>query len=182
MKVDVRIITATHRDLAAEAKPGRFREDLYYRINVLPIAIPRSAHATGTSTSSSTTSSSATTRAPGRRSARSRATRESCSSSTRGPATCASSRTRSSARWSCDGDVIDAGDLPEKRLREALDPVQVQLATGELSVKKTTAAIEEILIRRALQKTREIAPSAAELLGSATGHCSMNRDYKITDL
>ncbi len=40
MKVDVRIVAATHRDLAAEAKAGRFREDLFYRINVLAIAIP----------------------------------------------------------------------------------------------------------------------------------------------
>src|SRR3954463_2532797 len=39
-KIDVRILAATHRDLAAETKAGRFREDLYYRINVLPIAIP----------------------------------------------------------------------------------------------------------------------------------------------
>src|SRR6185437_11765635 len=40
VKIDVRIITATHRDLAAEAKAGRFREDLFYRVNVLPITIP----------------------------------------------------------------------------------------------------------------------------------------------
>src|SRR6202789_4336948 len=39
-KVDVRIVAATHRDLGAEAKAGRFREDLFYRINVLAIVIP----------------------------------------------------------------------------------------------------------------------------------------------
>lgn len=39
-KVDVRTITATNKDLLAEAKKGEFREDLYYRISVIPISIP----------------------------------------------------------------------------------------------------------------------------------------------
>ena len=38
--VDVRIISATHKDLAAEVQAGRFRQDLYYRLNVIEIAIP----------------------------------------------------------------------------------------------------------------------------------------------
>lgn len=40
VSVDIRIITATNRDLKKEIKRGNFREDLYYRVNVLPIHVP----------------------------------------------------------------------------------------------------------------------------------------------
>ena len=183
IKVDVRIITATHRDIAAEAKAGRFREDLFYRINVLPIHIPplrarredinllidhfiaRNNARLGTQIrglSSEARKLLLEYAWPGN-------VRE-------------LENTIERAMVLADADVLQSSDLPE-RIREALDPVAVQLASGELSIKKTTTAIEEILIRRALIKTKGNRTRAAEILEiSHRALLYKIKDYSILDL
>jgi two-component system, NtrC family, response regulator AtoC len=183
IKVDVRILAATHRDLQAETQAGRFREDLYYRINVLPIAIPplrerredipilvdhflaRNNARFGIDIRGFEPEARRLLleyRWPGN-------VRE-------------LENTIERAMVLDEGEQIIAADLPE-RIREARDPVQVQLASGELSVKKTTRIIEEILIRRALQKTKGNRTRAAEVLEiSHRALLYKIKDYQITDL
>ncbi|KYF82494.1 sigma-54-dependent transcriptional regulator [Sorangium sp. So ce388] len=164
IKVDVRILAATHRDLSAETQAGRFREDLFYRINVLPIAIPplrerredipilldhflaRNNARFGMNIRGFEPEARRLLleyRWPGN-------VRE-------------LENTVERAMVLCEGERIGEADLPE-RIREARDPIQMQLTSGELSIKKTSRVIEEILIRRALQKTKGNRTKAAEVL------------------
>lgn len=183
LQVDVRIITATHRDLHAETKAGRFREDLFYRLNVLPIHCPplrerrddipllidhflaKNNTRLGTNIRGLDTETRRLLYEyawPGN-------VRE-------------LENTIERAMVLSEGEQIIAADLPE-RIREARDPVQVQLASGELSVKKTTRIIEEILIRRALQKTKGNRTRAAEVLEiSHRALLYKIKDYQIVDL
>jgi two-component system response regulator AtoC len=183
VKVDVRIVTATHRDLGAEVKAGRFREDLFYRINVLPIEIPplrerredvallvdhfveRNNARLGTAVRGITPAARKLLLEygwPGN-------VRE-------------LENTIERAMVLAEKDVLDVGELPDKIVR-ALDPVQVQLATGELSIKKTVQVIEETLIRRALTKTKGNRTRAAEVLEiSHRALLYKIKDYKISDL
>jgi two-component system response regulator AtoC len=183
IQVDVRIVTATHRDLTAETKAGRFREDLFYRLNVLHIHTPplrerrddipllidhflaRNNARLGTRIRGLDTEARRLLYEyawPGN-------VRE-------------LENTIERAMVLSEGDQIVAADLSE-RIREARDPVQLQLASGELSVKKTMRVIEEILIRRALQKTKGNRTRAAEVLEiSHRALLYKIKDYQIGDL
>jgi len=183
IKVDVRIITATHRDLAAEAKAGRFREDLFYRINVLPIAIPplrsrrEDIHILIDHFLARNNIRLGTQIRGVNHGARKLLLEYAWPGNVR-----ELENTIERAMVLADHDVLTETDLPE-RIREALDPVAVQLASGELSIKKTTSAIEEILIRRALTKTKGNRTRAAEILEiSHRALLYKIKDYKIVDL
>lgn len=183
VQVDVRIVAATHRDLAQETKAGRFRQDLFYRLNVLPIVVPplrerredipllidhfvaRNNVRLGTQI----------------RGLDSEARRLLYEYSWPGNVR-ELENTVERAMVLAEGDQITAADLSE-RVRDARDPVKLQLSSGELSVKKTTRYIEEVLIRRALQKTKGNRTRAAELLEiSHRALLYKIKDYGITDL
>jgi len=164
IKIDVRIIAATHRDLSTEMQAGRFREDLYYRINVLPMNIPplrerredipllvehfltRNNARFGTNIRALSPE------------ARRLLVEYGWPGNVR-----ELENTIERAMVLAEKDSIEADDLPE-RIREARDPIQLHLTSGELSIKKTSRFIEEILIRRALQKTKGNRTRAAEVL------------------
>jgi two-component system response regulator AtoC len=148
----------------AESKAGRFREDLFYRLNVLPICIPplrdrkedipllmdhfiqRNNARLGTNIAGVDDEARRLLYEyawPGN-------VRE-------------LENTVERAMVLAEGERITSADLPE-RVRDVRDPVKLQLASGELSIKKTTRFIEEVLIRRALKKTKGNRTRAAELL------------------
>jgi two-component system response regulator AtoC len=183
VEVDVRIIAATHRDLSADVKAGRFREDLFYRINVLLIHIPplRSRRE-----DVSLLIDHFILRNNARLGTRIRGVQAEVRKLLLEYAWPGNVRelenTIERAMVLAETDVLGVADLPE-RIRDALDPVQVHLASGELSIKRTAAAIEQILIRRALQKTKGNRTRAADLLEiSHRALLYKIKDYKITDL
>jgi two-component system response regulator AtoC len=183
LQVDVRILAATHRDLAAEVKAGRFREDLYYRLNVLLIVVPPLRE---------------------RREdipllVEHFVTRNNARLGTQIRGTDADARrllyeyawpgnvrelenTLERAMVLCDAEMLSEVDLPD-RLREAQDPIKNVLSSNELSIKKTARIVENVLIRRALQRTRGNRTRAAELLEiSHRALLYKLKDYDITDL
>jgi two-component system response regulator AtoC len=183
VEVDVRIIAATHRDLTADVKAGRFREDLFYRINVLLIHIPPLRNR---KEDVSLLVDHFILRNNARLGTRSRGVSTTARKLLLEYAWPGNVRelenTIERAMVLAETDVVDVVDLPE-RIRDALDPVQVHLASGELSIKRTAAAIEQILIRRALLKTKGNRTRAAEVLEiSHRALLYKIKDYKITDL
>jgi two-component system, NtrC family, response regulator AtoC len=181
--VNVRLIAATHRDLAADVKAGRFREDLFYRINVLLIHIPPLRNRRE---DVNLLIDHFISRNNARLGTRSRGVSTEARKLLLEYAWPGNVRelenTIERAMVLTETDLLEVSDLPD-RIRDALDPVQVHLASGELSIKRTAAAIEQILIRRALTKTKGNRTRAADLLEiSHRALLYKIKDYKITDL
>ena len=163
-KVDVRIIAATIRDLEKDVQDKRFREDLFYRLNVLPIHLPalrerledipalvevfvgRSAERLGKPMDGIDPAALEILTAyhwPGNVRQLENTIERACVFS--------------------DSQTITPEGLPPS-IASASDRVQLTLGRNELSIKKTVRFIEEELIRRALRKTGGNRTAAAKIL------------------
>jgi two-component system response regulator AtoC len=167
IKVDVRVVAATARDLADEVKRGAFREDLYYRLNVFALHLPalrdrredipllvehflhRMNARMGLAISGITAEALRILTShdwPGN-------VRE-------------LENTIERAIVLAEGPAIDVDSLPE-RLRTAASGPPASPATaddGDLSIKRASRRSEESLIRRALERTKGNRTRAADLL------------------
>ena len=183
VKVDVRVVAATVRDLEADAKAGRFREDLYYRLNVLPLPLPplrdrledvpplvdHFIEATNSRLGTSIGGISQEAmkilmdyRWPGN-------VRE-------------LENTVEHAMVLAESDQIDAEALPTK-VRESKEIAGGSVLSEMLSIKKATRLIEEQLIRKALKKTKGNRTGAAKLLEiSHRALLYKIKSYEINDL
>ena len=162
--VDVRVVAATVRDLGAEVAAGRFREDLYYRLHVLPIHVPplrdrpddvallvdhfvaRNNARLGTAIRGLDDAARRAILAhpwPGN-------VRE-------------LENLLERTMVLAEGDTIGLSDLPPQ-LVEPTDRRLLALSGDELSIKKTSRWMEETLIRKALVKTKGNRTAAARLL------------------
>ena len=162
--VKVRVVAATVRDLEHEVKEGRFREDLFYRLNVLQIVAPPlreraedvlllAEHFIARCNSRLGTDVRGLDAA-----AKKRLVQYPFPGNVR-----ELENLIERAVVLTEGQLLTESDLPD-RVREPTDAVAAMLASGELSIKKTQRFIEESLIRKALEKTQGNRTQASKLL------------------
>ena len=163
-EVDVRVVAATVRDLRHEVAEGRFREDLYYRLNVLQLTVPPLRDRRDDvvllvehfiEQNNGRLGTQIRDLAP-------RARKLLLDYPWPGNVR-ELENTIERAVVLAESDIIGVSDLPE-RMREPGDPVAASLSSSELSIKKTARFMEETLIRRALEKTGGNRTQASKLL------------------
>ncbi len=165
--VDVRVIAATHRDLERAIEEGRFREDLYYRIHVVPLRLPPLRERRGD-----------VPQLAEHFLAQARATAGG------GPTAIADDAMEALVSWHwpgnvrelqnvidrgvalAEGEVLERADLPPGLVRQGREQaLREAVRAGELGFEEARARFESDLLREALDRTGGNQTRAAALLG-----------------
>jgi two-component system response regulator AtoC len=164
VQVDVRIIAATAADLALKVKNGTFREDLFYRLNVLPVKLPPLRDRPGDIKVLADHFIKINNRRFGKKIKGVSNDAQKLLTAYQWPGNVRElQNVMERACVLCEEDLIIKDDLPKSILKTS-DLVRGALASGELSIKKTTRIIEEELIRKALRHTGGNRTAAAKVL------------------
>jgi len=162
-KVDVRFITATNADLKSEVVAGRFREDLFYRLNVIPIQIPPLRERKSDIPLLAGHFLALYSRAMGKSiTGISERAKEALLSHNWPGNVRELENIIQRAVALCEGDTIEEVDLMGAHLRSA---PAVEIPQQGLNLEKYLAEIEKSCIKAALQKTGGNLTKAAEILG-----------------
>jgi DNA-binding NtrC family response regulator len=170
ISVDVRIIAATNRDLHEEVRTGRFREDLFYRLNVVPIALPPLRQRREDIPALVEFFLRRFEQQPGR---------DVCAISAGALATLAShdwpgnirelENAIERATLLCDGPTLEIEDLPAEITSPCAAPADSPAPLKE-RVRSATQKIEREAIAEALAATGGNVTQAAEQLGTSPAH------------
>jgi DNA-binding NtrC family response regulator len=171
IKLDIRLVCATNRNLQEMVRKGTFREDLFYRLNVVSVTMPPCASAATTCRCCSTTMCASSARRTACRRSASSPTPWPCSRLTTGPATSANCATWRRTSSSCGAAVasrvtISTGASCEARSRRCHPATAT--ASPPLRRSHTTRSRwkkRETLIHNALSEAKGNRTKAADLLG-----------------
>jgi two-component system response regulator AtoC len=163
--VDVRLVAATLRDLSEDVAAGRFREDLYYRLNVLPVRIPPLRERTE---DIPTLARFFAARTSQRHRLGTIELSDEVIEALQHQPWAGNVRELENvierALVLVDGPSVDLAFLSSVMNLKAEEPARGEVATDELSIKKATRELEADLIRRALGVTQGNRTNAAKLL------------------
>jgi two-component system response regulator PilR (NtrC family) len=165
--VDVRVVAATNRDLAEEVKEGGFREDLFYRLNVIQIAVPPLRERRGDIVPLAEAFITRHAREAGRGRLTLSREAEACLLSYRWPGNVRElENTIERAVTLVDGEVIDPGALPPHLRGLTPEPEgPLELAPGGMDLQSYLDGVERKFLTLALERSGGVKKEAAKLLG-----------------
>src|SRR3954469_14002543 len=168
IKVDVRVLSATHRDIQAEVAAGRFREDLFYRLHVVPCAVPalRERKEDIPRLVAHFISKLAPRTNPSVKGLSDRALSRLCAYGWPGNVR-ELENVIEQALVFAEGEIIDVGALPAS-VRGGLPENALALPPSEMSLPEILEDLERQLIQRAYDKSGGVKTDTARLLGIKT--------------